>query len=182
MPRFNSAMRKILVPALLTLLLGACRVVHIDDYVHEPTRQLRQSLIWSGDSAKGADGRDFVLVPNFRTFPASWAQPRASLYVASISDDQIQINAATLTNLGTGVTQDIAIGGGGTPLALKPRDGTDYFVGNVVLLDSDFDDVGTFNEAEALELWIQYSISGDDPLEETMLIERIIRRTLAFPT
>ncbi len=76
-------MIKILI-LIIAIFLSAHTSVDVQDYKHDPTDGIRQSIIYSGQQEiDGIGSREFVLIPNFRKFTDSFTHNGAFLYVAS---------------------------------------------------------------------------------------------------
>ncbi|MFK7996247.1 MAG: hypothetical protein AB8B87_19065 [Granulosicoccus sp.] len=156
-------------------------MVEFQDYVHKPTQQLRQSLIYSGrKKVRGVDGRQLVLVPNFRTFTEAFSSNRASLLIVTSLDEKIRIRKVVLRNLDTGIDREIDLKFSRGNLA--PIEGTKYSVRSLVLIDKNDRFIPEFNTAEKLELIITYDVGNDESRKESMLIKRITKKDFAWPT
>lgn len=165
----------------LSLCLGACRTVEVQDYVHEPTHKLRQSIVNSSlQRIDGIQDRRLVVVPNFRTFSPSYVANRAVLIIVSVGATTVQMDGAKLVNKDTGATQDIDLNEVCEVAKSVPKTG--YFLGFVSLLKEDFDGFSAFNQAQELELTVTYRLADGQSVTETILLKRVVRKKTAWST
>lgn len=164
---------------LLAIFLSACSTVVVQDYIHEPTQNLRQSIIYSGHTElDGIDENKFVIVPNFRTFTQSFSANRAVLIIVSDVQTSITFSSASLTNKDTGEVQSIELNE--EYLVSKPVPETGYFLGFVSIFDHTYEGYEKFNSASELELEITYTISGGRPKTESLLLKLITKKEVAW--
>tara|TARA_B100000287_G_scaffold413119_1_gene444316 strand:+ start:878 stop:1417 length:540 start_codon:yes stop_codon:yes gene_type:complete len=171
---------KILV-SVIAIFLSACSFVEVQDYQHEPTHEIRQSIIYSGQQEiDGIGNHEFIIVPNFREFTNSFTSNRAFLYVASKGKTSINVISAKLHNKDTGLIEVIELGGS-YPVS-KPVAETGYFLGFVPLLKESYEEYGFFNTAKQLELTITYKIAGGNEVTETLTLKLVTRKEVAWVT
>lgn len=165
----------------MSVFLSSCQLIEIQDYVHAPTQKLRQSLIYSGyKEIDGVDDRLLVFVPNFRTFTESFSRHQARLLVLSSLDEEIHIRQVLLRNLDT--TYSMAIEPDPNQSVLKFIEGTKYSIQFLLLIDEDSDQIEKFNTAQKLELVVTYSIGEEGLKDETMVIELVTKKDIAWAT
>ncbi len=90
---------------LILLCVTSCRIVEIDDYIHDPTNDVRNALIWEHRSIKKVSkltDEPVLLIPNLRTFTSSYSERSAKLILCSDTKKQILITEAVLINNDTG--------------------------------------------------------------------------------
>lgn len=166
---------------IFALFLSACSVVDVQDYVHAPTHELRNSVIYSGhQSVRGVGDQQFVLVPNFRTFTSSYSVNRALLIVVSAGETIINVRNVLLRNQETGAFEAMELNK--TFEVAKPVPDTEYFLGFVPLFKEDYARYSEFNQAGKLELTIKYSIDGGQLTTETAVLERVVDKDVAWVT
>lgn len=167
--------------ALLVLSLAACRIVSVEDYVHEPTRSERHQLTWSEPfDAPAATEDSVLLVPDFRLFAVDGERKSASLRVVSPDGVDIDIERVALRNLDTGESRMLPdVVRLSTP---SPLTGTDRVQHRFRLADGRNETTRAFDGADALELTVRYSVDDGDARETVMRLERITRRDVAWPT
>lgn len=171
---------KILI-SVIAVFLTACSFVEVQDYEHEPTHDIRQSIIYSGQQEiDGIGSREFVIVPNFREFTSSFSTNRAFLFVISKGITSINVMSVKLHNKDTGHTELIELGE--RYQVSKSTAETGYFIGFVPLLKESYDKFGLFNTAKELELIITYNIAGGREITEKLILRRIIRKETAWIT
>ena len=171
---------KILI-SIIAIFLTACSFVEVQDYEHEPTHDIRQSIIYSGQQEiDGIGSREFVIAPNFREFTSSFSANRAFLFVVSKEITSINVMSATLRNKDTGLAEVIELGEG-YPVSKSVAE-TGYFLGFVPLLKESYDKFGLFNTAKELELIIKYNIAGGPEVTEKLILKLITRKETAWVT
>ncbi|MCX2833110.1 hypothetical protein [Microbulbifer thermotolerans] len=171
---------KILIP-IIAIFLTACSFVEVQDYEHELTHDIRQSIIYSGQQEiDGIGSREFVIVPNFREFTSSFSTNRAFLFVVSKEITSINVMSAKLHNKDTGLTELIELGE--RYQVSKSVGETGYFIGFVPLLKESCDKFGLFNTAKELELIITYNIAGGPEVTEKLTLRLITRKEIAWIT
>lgn len=168
---------------LLTVIffLSACSFVEVQDYVHEPTQDLLESIIHSGhQEIEGAEGREFVIVPDFSTFSSSYSINKARLIIVSESANSISIKEARLLNTSSGDSKSIDLHQQYEVSSLVP--GTGFYLSFVSLWDENFVSVSSFNKANELELIVSYSTAGSELKTETMILKLVARKEIAWIT
>ncbi len=177
---FGSVAIKILL-LTLSLCLGACRSVDVQDYVHEATHDIRQSLVYSShQKIEGIKDRQFVVVPNFRTFTPSYTANRALLIIVSKGATSVHMDNAKLVNKDTGAIKVIDIDQ--TYEVAKSVPNTDFYLGFVSLLKEDFDGFADFNQAKQIELTVNYRLVDGKAVTETMLLKLVVEKQTAWAT
>jgi hypothetical protein len=98
---------KIWLALFVSALLSGCAYVPGPVYVHEETDELRRSM-YSG-RVDGAAERDFVLIPDFRTFTDGF-DPRSS-YLRILSKEPIDVifNSVTFRRPGTHLVREVML-------------------------------------------------------------------------
>ncbi len=96
---------KYLSLVLVALCLSSCKMVEYYDYVHKPTHDIRQKLIWQQGSVKPISkltDEPVLLIPNLREFTPSYHERNVKLFVCSDKKEKIMITEAILLNDDTG--------------------------------------------------------------------------------
>ncbi|RUO34855.1 hypothetical protein [Aliidiomarina soli] len=168
---------------LLTLvfLLSACSSAEVTDYIHQPTQELRDSIIHSGQQeVSGIHGREFIIVPDFSTFSRSYSINQARLIIVSERTTSISIKEARLIHTDSGESELIELNQQYEVATLVP--GAGVYLGFVPLLDIDFADYEHFNQAKELDLVISYRIAGGELKTQTMRLKLVTRNDIAWVT
>lgn len=148
----------------LAVITSGCSRVEVLDYVHEPTHDLRQGLIYNHDKYEIPDDTRLVLIPNFRTFTTSFSVPNSSLIFLSRSRTKLLVQTVSLRNVATGHVEEVRVDTTyeteRSLLETDIQEDTAWQVGYGPLFDEDKVDYEKFRDAEELELTITYSQDG----------------------
>ena len=94
-----------LILIMSALGLSSCSTAKLDDYVHEPTNDIRNKLISQRARVKPVSKLTedpVLLVPNLREFTTSFTVQCVKLIICSDAKDRILISDITLVNDDTG--------------------------------------------------------------------------------
>ncbi|MBZ0114553.1 MAG: hypothetical protein K8J08_18965 [Thermoanaerobaculia bacterium] len=162
------------------------------DYVHEPTHELRQSLIYNHDEYDVPEDQPLVLVPNFRTFTSSFSAPRSRLFFLSDRPTKLLVQTLSLRNVATGYVEEIRLETTyETQRSLKDTDfqkdsslqeDTGWQVGYVPLFAEDQVDYEEFRDAEELEVTVTYSQDGGAVRQEVLVLRLVKLSKTAWAT
>ncbi len=166
---------------LLFIFLVSCSVIDIQDYVHEPTHKLRQSIINSGyTKANSTKNRDLIFVPNFREFSPSFSGNRSSLIVLSKNTITIFVEKAILRAPKMDVSNTINIS---KKFNVQREVGTTgYKIDVIPLFDVKNTKYSNFQDSQVLELTIVYSLGGNSTEEKSFTLKLITKKDVAWIT
>jgi len=172
-------MKRILLVILLTML-SSCSLVDIEDYVHEPTHEIRNSIVnWNYGLVGELTDSAFILVPNFRKFSKSFSHRSGDLIVIDKTQSTILIESISLK---TDLMPDAIIAVNKTASPRSALKDTDYFFTNVILFDSDSFDISVWNGEATIWLTINYSVNGGKLDTKTFKLEHSISKMVAWMT
>jgi len=88
---------KIYILLLLSILQCSCSIVEIEDYVHGPTNDIRNSIDhWSYDRLDKLVDEPIILIPNFRTFSTSYSFHVGQVVVLSEHPVEVEIESVSI--------------------------------------------------------------------------------------
>ena len=95
--RYGSTRMKLYILILLSLLGCSCSIVEIEDYIHEPTNDIRNSIDhWSYSRLDKLVDEQIILIPNFRTFSASYSFHVGQVVVLSEYPVEVAIDSVSI--------------------------------------------------------------------------------------
>jgi hypothetical protein len=142
-----------LISILFLLLLSACNVVDIEDYIHEPTNDIRHAYIYSHhDQFDKLTDEDFLVVPNFRTFSKSFSSPYAKLLFLSKTEVKVEVLSVELVagskSKVVPVDEIVEIS--------RSRENTSYYYSSVIVLRERDLDIVYWNSLSSFTLKVSY--------------------------
>jgi hypothetical protein len=116
----------------VAFLMSGCAYVPGPVYVHEETDELRRSM-YSG-RVDGSAERDFVLIPDFRTFTNGFDPRSAYLKILSKEPIEVTFNSVTFRRPGTTLVREVTLDQ--TIQVNYPFYSSGYYSGALGLLDA----------------------------------------------
>lgn len=144
--------------------MTSCKVVEYYDYVHRPTHDLRQALVWQQSSMKNVSkltDEPVLLVPNFRTFTSSYPEPAATLFLCSDKPETILVLRATLTDPATSRTALVELNEE-VRIDQKGYKKKNPLMTQISLFENDTMDFTQFKNAEELIMEVHYRYPSSD--------------------
>lgn len=174
---------KIFITLLAFLpILCSCKVVEHYEYAHEPTASVKDCL-WDTayKKAKCLDGKDLVLIPDFRTFTPSFADPYSRLIVCSKNDTPFWITKAILRVQGESTETIIELN---KEYPYKEAMGeSGYHVVWILLFNQKNTDYSKYEMKEHLEFEVHYSPTKSGPSKsEVFQLNLKKRKDIAWST
>jgi hypothetical protein len=163
-------------------LLSSCSVVEYYEYVNVETASIKDCL-WDTayKKAKCLDGKDLVLIPDFRTFTPSFTDPYSRLIVCSKNDTPFWISKAILRVKGES-TETLIEFNKEYPYKEAMGD-SGYHVVWILLFDQKNTDYSKYEMKENLEFEVHYSPTKSGPSKsEVFQLNLKKRKDIAWPT
>ena len=165
---------------VLFLILCSCSIVDVEDYEHEPTHNIRNSIIHWKYHRVAKLSNEFLLVPNFREFSKSFSPHNSGrLYV--LSKNQIKISIESVSLRSETRPETLIIINKSEELERVLTD-THFFHTNIEMLSSDTFPVEKWNSEPIIWLTIRYSINDGESKAKTFRIEHKISKNIAWST
>jgi hypothetical protein len=161
-----------LIPCLLVLLMcSGCLYVPVEDYVHEETQELRGNRNWPSKDM-GIEGRELVLVPNFRSFTSEYSERRASLMILSRMPRDIHFARAEIINKDSGFVLSLTLDQ--TVRVDRPYYQTGYYINYSAISLLSGVNTRDFVDASSIEVRLWYAPEGlPEVAGEEFVINRV---------
>jgi len=165
---------------ILLLFLCSCSVVDIEDYVHEPTNEIRNSIVhWEYGRVAKLTEAAFIVVPNFRTFSRSFSSPSGWVYILDKSNNEFYVESVSLKSeskpeVSVTINEKVS-------LDWKLKD-TEYSYTKVSVFKSDTFDIETWNNQPVIIFTIKYSVNGGEIRTTEFKLQHKIYKEVAWPT
>jgi len=179
---------KILVPLFVGILFAACgcSLVSIERYVHEPTAELPY-YVWQNQALPSKfipPKGEVLMVPDFRTFTASFAGQSSHLKIFTTDKRSLFIESAELEVSEKSVRQSLTLNVTTQPARLEKGD--EVWVAYVSLFIDDRVPERNFEfskiqGADQLILIIRWR-DGDKAIETRFPLRRVVRKEAAWVT
>jgi hypothetical protein len=176
--RYGSSTMKHL-SIIFLLLLSACSVVEIEDYIHEPTDSIRHAYIYAHyEKFDKLTNKEFLIVPNFRTFSKSFSSPYAKLLVLSKMETNVEIVSVELRSGHEKVTVPV-----GDVLEVAKSDaGTSYFFSLIIVVREGDLEMKYWNSLEHFDLVVTYRHGNEDVQQANFKLDHDVYKDIAWPT
>jgi hypothetical protein len=165
---------RIWMALFISVLLSGCAYVPGSVYVHEETDELRRSM-YSG-RVDGAAERDFILVPDFRTFTDGFDPKSAYLKILSKEPIDVSFSSVTFRRPGTAVVREVMLDQ--TIHVNYPFYSTGYYTGAVTLLGATNSE--GLVDSPRIDFDLTYTKNGVSR-RESFSVELITRRVWTGP-
>ena len=159
----------------ILLLLGTCGCLYVpsEDYVHEETQALRGWRNWPAKDM-GIEGRELVLVPNFRSFTSEYTaiERRASIMILADEPRDLYFEKAIISNRETGFTLELSLDQ--TVRIERPYYSTGYYINYAAIQLLDGGNNANFLDSPLIEVRVWYSSDRlAQATSEVFLIRRV---------
>lgn len=171
---------KIYLLVLLSIFQCSCSIVEIEDYIHEPTNDIRNSIDhWSYSRLDKLVDEKVILIPNFRTFSASFSFHVGQVVVLSEYPVDVAIDSVSIWSDNKKEVL-VEINKKGT---VNDRLGESkfYYLKLHVLRMDDFP-IESWNSEPEIWIKVNYSLGGSVSKSETFNLKLITKKEVAWPT
>lgn len=168
-------------PTLILLsLFCSCHIVEIDDYCHESTHEIRNSINHGKYSQiVGLSNAEIIIVPNFRTFSRSYSHFSGWIYILDKKQGQVYLkNVSLKTEL---KPEETVVMNKSVSLDQKLGD-TQYFYTQLPVFDSDSFDIEAWNNQPVIFFSITYSVNCGKLKTKQFKLHHKTHKDIAWPT
>lgn len=165
---------------ILLLELCSCSIVDVEDYVHEPTHKIRNSIVhWKYQRVAELTKETFLMVPNLREFSKSFSYPSGKLYVLAKTQRKVFIESVSLRSESK---PEVLINVNKISELNRALKGTQYYSTNIVLFNSDNFPIEKWNSEPIIWLTIKYSENEGEIKVKSFKIEHEVFKEVAWST